>query len=183
MFVIVPDSNINVRILDDKMNECGYVNVRKQLRFDSEQRRWWFSIYNPNPKFMDDIRDNLDRNRLFHYTPEFNRDSIIDSGLIPSNGGRTYLYPDKRVFFEVTSMSNPYKFNIEYLKMMHGISEKTHKNEYMFSGYFDCFELDISKLPDNVKIYWDPNHRDGVYINCHIEPEWLIFREKRSRTF
>ena len=183
IFSYIPDEYINIKIIDEKMMECGYINVRKEQRKDEDRRLWWLIIYNPNPDYMDDIRDVLDSYRLLHYTPEYNRDSILDSGLVPSKGGRTYFYPDARVFFIVTDKKRPFRFTNAYLKMMRNVSLKLKKKDRMFSGYFDCFELDMFKLPEGIKVFWDPNHEDGVYLNYHLEPDWLILHEDKSREF
>lgn len=183
-FTYIPDVYMNLRILDDKMNAYGYIRVRQQRKKDNEGRQWWFAIYNPDPSCSENMRDEIDGFfRLFHYAPEIFRDDILEKGLVPSYGGRTYLYPDKRVFFYAGDKKKPYRLTTEFQNMMLAISFKTRKKYPMWSGYYDVFELDMDKLPANVKIFWDPNADDCVYFNIPILPDYLILREDKSRTF
>lgn len=177
----VPDKAMNIAIINEMMTDYGYINVRQYKQTDEENREWWVVIYNPNPKFMKDVRNILRVVRLIHYSPEFNRDDILENGLLPSKGGRTYLYPDERVFFYVTNMR--LELSGRYISMMKNISKKVKKEHRDFSGYFDMFELMTDRLPENVKILYDPNMDSCVYLSVNVPAEWLVFDENFSREF
>lgn len=162
------------------MKQGGYVRTRCTLHKEKNDREWYFVVYNPDTKYLKSVRDLLLYDRFIHYSPEFNRDDILETGLVPSNGGRTYTYPDERVFFYVYSSGG---LSDSYRKMMRAISTKEKQRDSSFSGYFDCYELDTRKLPESVKIYYDPNADDCVFLTTHIKPEWLILKERYSRMF
>lgn len=188
VFSYVPDVYMNIRIVDDLMKEYGYIRVRQQKKTDENGRQWWFVIYNPDPRGMEDIRHRLSMFYLLHYTPEFNRDSILENGLLPSHGGRTYTYPDKRVFFYAAKKTfdihiDPFVLPEKMTKMMKSVARSTKKKHPDWSGYFDVFELNTGKLPENVKVYWDPNAQSCMYLNIPIPADYLILREEESRMF
>lgn len=180
MYGLIPNKPLNLDIIDYEMSQGGYVRTRCTPHKEKNSREWYFVVYNPDTKYLKSVRDLLLYDRFIHYSPEFNRDDILETGLVPSKGGRTYTYPDNRVFFYVYSYGG---LSDSYKNMIRGISTKEKQRDYTFSGYFDCFELNTEKLPDNVKIYYDPNADDCVFLTIHIKPEWLIFKEKFSRIF
>lgn len=177
----IPDEGINIRIIDDELNSYNYVRTRLSAFKDKNGNRWFFAVYNPNPKYMPDVREQLLLDRLIHYSPEYNHDDIMDTGLIPSKGGRTYMYPDERVFFYVYATHG--SLDPKYVNMMSGISNKIKKNDNTFSGIFNCYELDVRKIPKDVKILYDPNADNCVYLNIHIQPEWIKYQEDMWREF
>ena len=188
VFSYIPDVHMNLRILDEQMEAYGYVRVRHKRVQDSHKHSWWILIYNPDPRGMEDIRKFLRKFRMFHFSPEFNRDSILENGLLPSKGGRTYTYPDARVFFYtppyyLKPWQDPFSFPKRFKQMMQSIARKTKTKHSDWSGYFDVFELDTSEVPANAKTYWDPNMEHCIYLNIHIEPEWIKLLEDETMTF
>ena len=174
--IYVPDSEMNLHIIDEKMAEFGYIRVRLQKKTDLDRKTWFFVIYNPNPKFMEDVRNNIEAFGFYHLSPEFNHDSIMENGLEPSHGGRTYTYPDKRVFFYV--MYKKHEYTPAFVRMMTSVSRSTRKKNPYFSGIFNAYKLDVSKLPKDVKMFWDPNAQDCVYFNIPIPADWLIWENE-----
>lgn len=181
VYGFIPNQKLNIDIIDHEMKEGGYVRVRTTEHVENDTgRKWYFVVYNPDTKYLKSVRELLRTARLFHYTPEFNRDDILETGLVPSKGGRTFMYPDERVFFYVNAFPG---LSDSYIKMMSSTSKKIKKKDSSFSGYFDLFELNIDKLPESIKIYYDPNAKDCVFVTHHIEPEWIDLRENLSREF
>lgn len=174
--VYIPDSEMNLHIIDEKMTEFGYVRVRYQKKFDQNRNPWYFVIYNPNPKFMKDVRNNIDAFGFYHLSPEFNHDSIMEDGLKTSRGGRTYTYPDERVFFYV--MYKKHEYTPAFVRMMTAISKNIKKKEPYFSGIFNVYKLNVDMLPADVKMFWDPNAQDCVYFNVPIPADALTWTKE-----
>lgn len=179
---IIPDFPYNVDILDKEMSNYGYDKVRQQKKKDKDGNSWYYVVYHPKPERMVNVRDLLWRKSFYHYSPEKFHDDIMENGLIPSNGGRTYLYKDKRIFFYVWE-HNP-EIDDDFYDMMRGIANKEKKADRYFSGIFNCYQLDVPKLPDqDFKMFYDPNQKDCVYVNIHIPSEALIYLEDESLEF
>ena len=175
--MLIPDEAINLSIIDEEMEKFGYVRVRLEAMAENNRRIWYFAVYNPNPKYIKSVRDVLRMSRFVHFSPEFNHDDIMETGLIPSNGGRTYTYPDERVFFYVFGTQFDVTQDEWFIGMLNSVSKKIKKENPSFSGIFNAYELDIRKLPEDISIFYDPNADNCVYINGHIEPQWFIYRE------
>lgn len=171
----IPAESMNIEIIDHEMDVHGYVRTRLDIIKDKYGKPWYFAIYNPDPKLMPDVRHMLKSMILLHYSPEFNHDDIMETGLIPSHGGRTYTYPDSRVFFYVKhprlDLSNA------YMRMLGSIVKKEKSKHRDFSGIMNQYELILDRVPKEVKIYYDPNADDCIYLNTHVEPDWLEYNE------
>lgn len=178
-----PGTGHNIEIMDETMKSYGYVSVMKREMKDREGRSWFKIVYNPDPKFAKNVRDAMKGLRLSHYSPEFNHDSIMETGLVPSRGGRRYLYPDSRVFFYTYGGSIHNRFGRKFLEMMHSVSRFVKKREPSFSGIFREYVLDLEKVPEGARIFYDPNAQDCVYLNIHIEPEWIQYIRTGSMEF
>lgn len=182
--VSVPNVYMNLGIVDERMMGYGYVRVRKTKKVDKNGKVWWFVIYNPDPRGAENIRDIIeDFCRFLHLTPNFNTASILKNGLRTSKGGRVYTYPDERVFFYAPSFKNPFNYTNEFRTMMRSISRHTKKEHPEWDGYFDVIELMIREIPEDIKVFWDPNRTDCVYLNIPIEPKYLKLRKERSVKF
>lgn len=183
-FSFIPDVYMNLSIVDEIMSYYGYIRVRKTRKLDKEGRSWWYIVYNPDPKDAENVYRLLVKNHiLLHLTPDFNTQSILQNGLIPSHGGRTYEYPDERVFFYVTDYYHPFKFKYKFKRMMGGITKKEKANHPQWDEYFDIFELLLHEMPADTKIYWDPNAQDGVYLKLPIQPKYLDLHKDRRQKF
>ena len=170
----IPDADeMNIHIIDDKMEGYGYIRVRTTEQYEKNGRKWYFLIYNPDSRFMPDVRSMLRKASLVHYAPEKFHDDILEDGLIPSRGGRTYLYPNERVFFYIREPNGV--LDDDFIKMMCGISRKERRKDPMMSNIFDCWKLLMNKVPEEAKVYYDPNAEECVYLTIHIELEWLEY--------
>lgn len=178
----IPDKSVNLDIIDSKMEGYGYVRTRLTEVRDEDRRQWYFAVYNPNPEYMPDVRSQIRNYRLLHFSHEKNHDSIMETGLVSSTGGRTYMYPDKRVFFYVYPLKRG-EYSDSFRKMMGGIARKEIKADRDFSGIFNCYELDLDSVPENIRILYDPNAEDCIYLNAHIEPEWFKYKEDMWEEF
>lgn len=172
-----PETGHNMDIIDQLMEDDGYVCVMKKEIRDREGRSWFKFLYNPDPKFAKNIRDVISVNKLVHFSQDFNAENIVKHGLIPSYGDRTFTYPDERVFFYIWN-EPAVRPGRRFRRMMHTVSEEIKKNFPEFSRKFCMFRLKRGVLPDDVKVYYDPNAPDCVYLNIQIKPEWLVQSDK-----
>lgn len=171
----IPDADdLNIHVIDSKMLTYGYVRVRTSEQYEKRnERKWWLLVYQPDPKYMPDVRHMITQANLLHFSPEKYHDDIREEGLIPSRGGRTYLYPNERIFFYVRNNVNP--LEDAFMDMMRGIYRKEKRKDPMMSNIYDCWRLLMKKVPQSAKVYYDPNEDECIYLTIHIEPEWLEY--------
>ena len=104
---------------------------------------------------------------LFHWSPSYNKDNILQHGLIPSSQNSRFNYPPK-VHLLKGEASDMEKIDIGN-QLCHVNNNPNNNGEY------SLFKIDLSKIPDDVEFYLDPRYEYGVYTKQKIEPNAITY--------
>ena len=104
---------------------------------------------------------------LYHITPSYNHKNIMQNGLLPKSENNLFDYPD-RVYLLYGNIDFN---NLIYLtKQLYMKNKKTNKHN---KGLYNIYGINTSKLPNNIKIYGDPNYSKGYFTKQIIPPNCI----------
>lgn len=134
------------------MEEMDYYMAQKNIKvIQGEKYNILFFEYLHYPDITDEVKEKYEY--LYHWAPDYRKESIIEKGLIPiqSDYPATYKYPP-RVF--LWKGDSPYEEKMfPYGRRLCG-RDRDPNND----GNWTLYKIDIKKLPDNVRFYWDPTY-------------------------
>lgn len=154
IILIYADEGVNGEILCKKMKNMGWFKsyeLKPMIRKGITVRSMSF-----DPMFQKPIDDPKKRWKyLYHLSPKYNEESILKSGLLPSTKNKFFNYPN-RIY-----MLTPNVPIGEIEKLAHNLNlfEKDKDNKDLFTLY----RIDTSRLSDDIKLYYDPRSKYGVF--------------------
>lgn len=122
------------------------------------------------PKYTKDISNEV-RERykyLFHTTSSTHLDKIKKYGLVPKEGDDVFMYPNRVYCLNGDSLNDE---QIELIRRIQ-LSKEEIKNN--INNQFYLLTIDISKLPNGIKIYCDPNSVDSIFTYDNIPPSAIV---------
>ena len=149
--IIIPNNNMFIEKIEKVMTLCGYFC---SVKHDYPEVENWIYL-NFEPKNQDDVNEYVRNMKyIFHVTPEKYINKIKKIGLKPTFKNKFFSYPDRVYFFindtspeEIYSLKNQLKQN---------------------NDKYCLLVIEVSKIPDNVNSYLDPNFEYGIYTNDNI---------------
>ena len=102
---------------------------------------------------------------LFHLTPLYNKQKILTGGFSPRCRNEIFKYPG-RIYFIRGSAGEEEIINL-------GIQLSQDNNSRGNDLHYVVFDIDVNKIGDEVKIYKDPNYKNGVFIDENIKPDCI----------
>lgn len=112
---------------------------------------------------------------LFHVTKKEHLDSILKLGLSPRSNNRLSVHPDRvyLAFNKQILINDTIKFqdsdNKEHIKYINHLNGKEQK-------YFPDFTYVLLEIKDkNIKLYQDPNYKNGCFTLENINPENITY--------
>lgn len=149
--IIIPQIYKNHSLIKDDMETMGYFNsISKPIvinGFNYIQMQF-------EPTYQDDILNDVkNMGILYHSTLTSNINNIKQKGFIPSSKNNFFDYPD-RIYFS--------KGNTDMKCLINITVQLANVNKQNVTDY-SIIVIDTSKIPDNVKFYYDPNYQDGVF--------------------
>lgn len=149
--VVFPKNNTFSKRVKKAMDLCGYFCSRDA---DYPYIDGWCYL-NFEPKNQDDVNSYVRAmNYIYHVTPEKYMKKIEKHGLIPSFKNKFFAYPERIYFFiDKTSPEEIY-----------GLKQQLKQNNEKYC----LLVIDVSKIPNNVSFYLDPNYTYGVYTKDNI---------------
>ena len=159
--VIIPNISNNLELMKEAMNLCGYYwgspkedtfrpNVLVALQFEV--------------KVEEDKSEQIrnEETALYHLTPCYNRKKIEAIGFSPRCKNELFNYPS-RVYFLRGSLDMNEIINI-------GTQLSNANNSIGNTGDYALFTIDLSAIPNDVKLSLDPNNPYGIYTTSNIKP-------------
>lgn len=178
--IIIPDVGENINIMKKVLNVCGYYpgtikvyDIINGVKYKSIQFE---------PKFQEDVGDDVRQNVriLYHITPFYNEHKILDNGFSPRNRNELFDFPDRVYFMK----ARPDKEIIDL-----GLQLNKYNNSKGNDGKYTVFEIDATKIPENIKIYKDLNYKYGYFITDNLSPTCITnvghinFNSKKIRIY
>ena len=167
--VFMLDENTSKNIVGDLihfMNTCGYYKLLNPRHYKG------LLIITFEQKFAKDITNIVKTYKyLYHATPSINVNKILKNGLIPKHKNNVFSYPD-RIYLMGTKTDELSNHQLCIMKMIQDFRDKT---EHLDDNEYTILQIDIKKLPENIKFYSDPSIPDGngVYTFDNI-PNYAI---------
>lgn len=161
LFVLIPSIFKNTRLIQKAMYACGWSLGTKELT-RINNRRWWKMSF--DPMFQENVISEIKKYTfLFHWTPQYNVESILKNGLQPRSENSAYQYPN-RVHLLKPNITQYEALNIgQQLCSMNDNSK--NNGEYVLLG------ISTKRLSDDMEIYYDPRYDGGYYTKTSIPPD------------
>lgn len=174
IFVVIDkyDSSEKKGDIITQMNRYGYFLAR-----DFQPHRQF-----PNrllgmfePKFTNKINDELRQScrYLYHTAPFILLNKIQTIGLTPRTKNSQYKYPPRVFFMRGDKMDSEQIRHLGNVQKARNNSARDTNNPK--ENYQHCLiKLDLSKIPNNVNFYNDPNSHGGIFTYDNISPTAIV---------
>ena len=160
IYVIVPAIAENVEIVQKAMRLFGYYLNHTFDNSKINSDKLWYSMCF-EPKFQPFVIDMLKKENkyLYQVSPSKYRHKILKNGLIPRAKNEMFNYPP-RVYLVIDHRDGKVA-SIDFMKrvaemLLNAISNPM-SNEYVDDYKWSLYRIDVSKLPDDMKICFDEN--------------------------
>lgn len=160
--------------IEKAMHLCGYYLARSVAYGDDNR----FVILRYEPKYVDEAEYYVREHKyMYHISPSPYMNKIYRNGFIPKSHNGLFNYPDRCYFF-LDNLSKDYIIR-EWIPTFKKVNKKYPNEDWCI------YTIDISKIPDNVTFYLDPNLKGGVYTMDNITPkaiercETVIFNKNK----
>lgn len=111
--------------------------------------------------FQKDVSDEARQYQyLYHWTPLYNLESIIKNSLIPCSENKLFDYPNRLHLIKGNTSQNEI-FNIG--RQLCATNKKRQNN-----GDYVLLSINLSQVPNNTEIYYDPRYEWGYYTKVQI---------------
>ena len=120
------------------------------------------------PIHQNNVTDEIKKTEktLKHLAPVYYVGKIRHIGFSPRSKNKQFGYPD-RVYFLKGSIDNQ--------KLLLIAEKLNYNNENPINrGKYVIITIDTAKLPDYVKLFYDPNVKEGVYTCHNIPPDVIV---------
>lgn len=143
--------------IEKDMKTMGYFKSKEEMYVLNNRN---YKIMQFEPLFQPNVRDNgaID-GVLIHITPSSNVESIKKRGFLPYSKNSEFDYPN-RVHFLLSG------FTITEIRRIARGLKATSKND----GDYSMIIVNLFKIPENVKLYFDPNMLNSVFTNEGVPP-------------
>lgn len=153
-----------VKEITEDLKQMGYFLANTQIgrdRFGLEWNRMQFEpIYQ-----VDEANEILNYGDLFHWTPSFYLQNILNEGLQPRSQNDLFDYPDRIFMFRGdTPMGVIQSLGYELYKF------STDPNN---NGDYSLLRINSDGLRQGYEIHYDPNFTYGVFTQKPIPPNLL----------
>lgn len=163
IMVYIPVNPNTIDKLSRAMAACGYylMNPLTSLKIGREQ---WIQF---EPKYDTSIVQGIKATErfLFHLTPETNVPKIKKNGIVPYSKNTIARFPERVYLLRGSTPDDDILDLYEMLAVTYN-----HKKERKTFKYAKVI-VDVSKLPEDIKLFIDPNYPDyGLYTTDNVPP-------------
>lgn len=162
IYILIPDIGDNVKIINEDMDKMGYFVGQDYVVPEGGWRQIHYE-----PKEQEDNTDEVRKHNtiLLHLTPYYNVSNIMRLGLIPKNSNLMFSYPD-RVYMITQNVTD-----VDFNNLGNGLSMRNMDSRN--NGRYVLLRITLSKVPSDIKFYYDPNMPDAVYTTQGIPSECI----------
>lgn len=158
--VIIPNNENIIDKVKKAMDLCGYFcSVENDYPYIDK----WIYL-NFEPKNQEKVNEYVrTMKKIYHVTSEKNVEKISKIGLSPRFKNPLFSYPERvYLFVEDTPPDDIYSLT-KQLKTVKRVEDK------------HCLLIiDVSKIPENIDFYLDPNYSYGIYTKDNIPPSAIL---------
>ena len=158
LIVLFPGIFRNSQKIIKAMNACGWYVSTKSFKWVHNMLWQCISF---DPMFLNNISNEVRKYRyLYHWTPSYNLESILKSGLKPKSENTTFDYPE-RVHLLPGNLPLIELLNIGEQLCNHN---KNRKN----NGDYVLLQISTKDLPLDMEFFPDPRYVGGFYTESPI---------------
>ena len=169
IFVYMPNFNDNLEQMLKAMQFCGYY-LAFPKKENVEQNKWVELQFEPIHDIDNSKQIREEEKIVYHLTPSYNEGKIKNYGFIPKSKNNKFNYPD-RIYLIRGSATNREIYTIgEQLNKINSSDRNT--------GEYILYTIDLSKLPEHIKLFIDPNYDYGIYTTDNIPVNSIINQTK-----
>lgn len=163
LILLLPDIAQNVQNMRDAMAACGWsLSTKETIGLDG--MTWTAMTF--DPMFQNDISSEaFGYGVLYHWSPSYNKESILKHGLIPKSENRRFDYPER---VHVLKGSIPYQMLISIGQELSDANSDERNN-----GDYILFSVNTAKIPRGTEVYYDPRFEWGLYLKTSIPADAL----------
>lgn len=162
ILILLPNNVHAVNEIKAAMKMCGWSFFCIQYLFERGKMMVGLSF---DPIYQDNI-SNIVRQQcdgfLYHWSPFCRYQSILESGLVPRSENSKFKYP-ARLHLLKGNVSDTIRKGIGRQLCKCNTSPEN-------DGRYVLFNIDLSKIPPETEIYFDPRFEYGVYMKEPISP-------------
>ena len=156
-------------------------NMVISIKEDMEQMGWFVSVMtmvtDPNgvnwlkmqfePRYQKDQTEEIKRLYpiLLHLTPLSNLDSILHNGLTPRCENLAFQFPNRVYMFSCDATES------DIVNMGNALAATSAHKGHNFR--YVVLAINCKALPDDVRLYYDPNYDYGVFTETTIRPQYI----------
>ncbi len=160
LVVLYPGILKNTKLIKDAMLACGWSLAIKG--YTVKNKMIWRAM-SFDPIFQKDVSNEARKyNYLFHWTPLYYYDTIVKEGLKPRSENKLFDYPNRLLIKGNTPKQDIYSIGWQLC-----MANRRHKNK----GYYVLLPIDLSKVPTDTEIYYDPRYEWGYYTKVPIQSD------------
>lgn len=165
IYIVTAAIGINDKLIEDDMSKMGYYLGFKGKIQDVDGMKFQTLQFEPSSQLQNDETDNIISmyNVLYHWTPSYLLDSIMQNGLIPSHKNKFFNYPPRTYLMKGDSND---RYILGLGQSLCSLNDNQNNN-----GEYALLEVNIENIDDNVRFYYDSNSEIGIYTEQPISKD------------
>lgn len=174
IYIIVALIGENVDLIKTDMEKMGYFLGLVGKTYDIEGMKFVKLQFEPTSQMQNDETDNIKSmyGTLYHWTPEYNMESVLSKGLVPSHKNSYFNYPPRTYLMREDCGDREMLSLGQKLCLLN----RNPKN----NGSYVLLAVDIKNVGDNVRLYYDSNSAIGIYTEQTIPSDKIHQVEKKQ---
>lgn len=162
----------NDKIIEDDMKSMGYFLSHKGDVFEYFGMKFQVLQFEPTTQLQEDVTEEVINNnsKLYHWTLEYNMKSITEIGLIPKCDNGLLSFPP-RIYLIGDNTEDKEIFELGQELCIYNDNEKN-------DGTYCLLSIELNRLQDNVRFYYDPNSSIGIFTEDAIPKEAIDIKTK-----
>jgi len=162
IYVVTAVIGINDKLIENDMSKMGYYLGFKGNIQDVGGMQFQTLQFEPSSQLQDDETENIKSayNILYHWTPSYSLDGIMQNGLIPSSKNKVFNYPP-RTYLMKGDCSDRYILGL-------GQSLCSSNDNPNNNGEYALLAINIENIDDDIRFYYDSNSEMGIYTEQPI---------------
>lgn len=174
IYIIVALIGENVDLIKTDMEKMGYFLGLVGKTYDIEGMKFVKLQFEPTSQMQNDETDNIKSmyGTLYHWTPEYNMESVLSKGLVPSHKNSYFNYPPRTYLMREDCGDREMLSLGQKLCLLN----RNPKN----NGSYVLLAVDIKNVGDNVRLYYDSNSAIGIYTEQTIPSDKIHQVDKKQ---
>ena len=174
IYIIVALIGENVDLIKTDMEKMGYFLGLVGKTYVIEGMKFVKLQFEPTSQMQNDETDNIKSmyGTLYHWTPEYNMESVLSKGLVPSHKNSYFNYPPRTYLMREDCGDREMLSLGQKLCLLN----RNPKN----NGSYVLLAVDIKNVGDNVRLYYDSNSAIGIYTEQTIPSDKIHQVDKKQ---